>query len=75
MYDNFYNTNSSFKLIFISLKVLYSHESALGMWLSLLKHVVAEKRSRTAGIHILRIYSSSTYHKVGNENISFFKVS
>ena len=42
--------------IFISLKVQYSHESALGMWTSLLKHVAAEKRLRTAYVHILYIH-------------------
>jgi len=61
--------------IFISLKFQYSHESALGIWMSFLKHVAAEKKLKTAGTHILCIYSSSTYHKVGNENVSFFKVS
>jgi len=38
----------------------------------MLKHVAAEKRLKTAGILILCTYSSSTYHKVGNENVSFF---
>ena len=32
------------------------------------------KRLRTAGIYILCVYSSSIYHKVGNENVSFGKL-
>ena len=61
-----------FMFIFISLKFHYSHESVLRIWTSFFKHLAGKKK--TACIYIQCIYSSSIYHKVGNENVTFDKL-